>query len=352
MAADAKLKQSYADAWNQVAASLTAYKDIYFQHYLLEERGGRGFNSELFDKARTLVRLADESRKPNAERLREYGEAGLESLKEELFSQAEIYSDLEIVKLGDSLGMLMELLGADNDLVKKVLAGKSPQERATELVLGSKLADVNVRKKLADGGQKAIEDSKDPMLELARLVDAPARAVRKTYEENVDEPQRQAYSRLAQARFAVYGKDIYPDATFTLRLAYGQVKGYTERGQKIEWATTLGGTYKHAQAHGNKAPFELPRSWIERKDRMKLETPFNFVSTADIIGGNSGSPVINRNAEVVGIIFDGNIHSLVLDFIYTDEQARAVAVHSAGIIEALRSVYDAEALVKELLGKK
>jgi hypothetical protein len=247
---------------------------------------------------------------------------------------------------------LLELLGTDNDLVEKVLAGKSPQQRATELVLGSKLADADLCKKLADGGQKAIEESKDPMIQLARLVDPPARAVRKTYEENVDEPRRQAYSSLAQARFAVYGKEIYPDATFTLRLAFGQVKGYTEEGQMLQWATTLGGTYNHAEAHDNKVPFELPRRWIERKDRMKPDTPFNFVSTADIIGGNSGSPVINRNAELVGIIFDGNMHSLVLDFIFTDEQARAVSVHSAGIIEALRSVYDAEVLVKELLGKK
>ncbi len=332
VAADAKLKESYGDAWDRVAASATAHKDIYFRHSLLEgERAAAGFNSQLFQKARMLVRLADESRKPNAERLREYGEAGLESLKQQLFSKAEIYSDLEIVKLGDSLGMMMELLGADNDLVQKVLAGKSPQQRATELVLGSKLADADLRKKLADGGQKAIEESKDPMIELARLVDAPARAVRKTYEETVDEPKRQAYSSLAQARFGVYGKNIYPDATFTLRLAFGQVKGYTDGGQEIPWATTLGGTYKHAQAHGNKEPFELPGSWIERKDRMKLDTPYNFVSTADIIGGNSGSPVINRNGELVGIIFDGNIQSLVLDFIYTDEQARAVSVHSAGI---------------------
>jgi hypothetical protein len=350
--ADPKLKQSFAHAWDRVTESVKAYKNIYLQYSVLEHRGGDSFNSELFEKARMLVRLADETRKPNAERLHEYGEAGLESLKQQLFSTAEIYSDLEIVKLGDSLGMLMELLGAENDLVKKILVGKSPQERATQLVLGSKLADAEIRKKLAEGGQKAIEQSKDPMLELVRLVDAPARAVRKSYEETVEEPQRQAYDKLAQARLAVYGKDIYPDATFTLRLAFGQVNGYTQQGQEIQWATTLGGTYKHADAHGNKAPFELPRSWVESKERMKLDTPFNFVSTADIIGGNSGSPVINRNAEIVGIIFDGNMHSLVLDYVYTDEHARAVAVHSAGTIEALRSVYNAEALVKELVGEK
>jgi hypothetical protein len=283
VATDTKLKESYGDAWDRVAASVTAHKGIYFRHSLLEgARSAAGFNSELFEKARMLVRLADESRKPNAERLREYGEAGLESLKQQLFSKAEIYSDLEIVKLGDSLGMLLELLGTDNDLVEKVLAGKSPQQRATELVLGSKLADADLCKKLADGGQKAIEESKDPMIQLARLVDPPARAVRKTYEENVDEPRRQAYSSLAQARFAVYGKEIYPDATFTLRLAFGQVKGYTEEGQMLQWATTLGGTYKHAEAHG-KGPSSCPGA-DERKDRMKPDTP--FVSTADIIGGN------------------------------------------------------------------
>src|SRR5262249_39677767 len=185
--------------------------------------------------------------------------------------------------------MMTELLGADNDLVEKVLSGKSPQQRAAELVLGSKLGDVSFRKKLADGGQKAIEESKDSMIELARIVDPAARAVRKVYEENVDEPQRQAYSKLSQARFAVYGKDISPDATFTLRLAFGQVKGYMERGEKVNWVTTLGGTYKHAQSHDNKPPFALPKTWIEHKDQMNLETPFNFVSTADIIGGNSGS---------------------------------------------------------------
>ena len=196
VAADAKLKESYGDAWDQIAASVTAYKEIYFRLQSARRRAGAAaFNSELFEIARTLVRLAEESRKPNAERLREYGEAGLESLKQQLFSEAPIYADLEIVKLADSLGMLIELLGADNDLVQKVLAGKSPQERAAELVKGSKLADVDMRKKLAEGGKKAIDESKDPMIELARLVDAPARAVRKTYEEKVEEPQRQAYAR-------------------------------------------------------------------------------------------------------------------------------------------------------------
>jgi hypothetical protein len=168
----------------------------------------------------------------------------------------------------------------------------------------------------------------------------------------VDEPQKQAYAKIANAVFAVKGADTYPDATFTLRLAFGEVKGYEENGQKVPALTTLGGAYQHAAAHGNKEPFALPRSWLEKKDRLKLDTPLNFVSTADIIGGNSGSPVVNRQGELVGIIFDGNIQSLVLDFIYTDEVARAVAVHSAGILEALRHVYDAGALADELTGKR
>ncbi len=346
---DSKLREQYDDAWDQVATSISTYREIYKEHYMLER--GAGFNSELFGVARTLVRLAEETAKPNADRLREYAEAGLDSLKQQLFSEAPIYDDLEIVKLADSLGMLMEMMGAENELVQKILAGKSPHERASELVRGTKLKDVSVRKKIADGKLQAIESSDDPMIQLAKLVDGPARRVRKIYDERVDEPQRQAYGKIAKARFAIYGTGLYPDATFTLRLAFGPVKGYVENGQKVQPHTTLGGTYKHAADHGHKEPFALPKSWIDKKDKLNLDTPFNFVNTADIIGGNSGSPVVNTKGEIVGIIFDGNIYSLVLDFIYTDEQARAVSVHSAGIIEALKKVYGADALVKELTGK-
>lgn len=349
VAADPNLEE-YANAWSEVSAAIKAYREIYHEHYLLER--GAAFNSDTFSIARTLVRFAEEKTKPNAERLREYAEARLESLKQELFSEAPIYEDLEIVKLADSLSMWMEQAGAQNELVKKAMNGRSPQERAAELVRGSKLRDVSVRKKLEEGGQKAIDDSDDPMIQFARLVDGPARKVRKSYEEKVDEPLRQAYAKIAKARFAVYGTNLYPDATFTLRLAFGEVKGYTLNGQKVPWATVIGGAYKHAEAHGSVYPFQLPKRWIERKDKINLDTPFNFVSTADIIGGNSGSPVVNRKGEVVGIIFDGNIQSLVLDYIYTDEVARAVSVHSAGIMEALDKVYDAHELVKELRGRK
>jgi Peptidase S46 len=343
---DPKLAQEYGDAWDQVARSIEVLGGIYDEYQLLEQ--GRAFNSDLFTIARRLLRLSEESNKPNSERLREYGEAGLDSLKQQLFSEAPIYPDLEIIKLADSLGMLMEILGADNPLVLKILDGKSPRERAAELVSGSKLADVALRKQLAEGGTAAIDKSRDPMIELAKLVDEPSRKVRRIYEDQVDEPQRQAYGKIAQARFAIYGDSVYPDATFTLRLAYGTVAGYQEAGTKLPPWTTIAGAYQHSADHGGKDPFELPESWIKHKKDLDLNTPFNFVSTADIIGGNSGSPVINRAGEVVGLIFDGNIQSLVLDFIYSQDQARATSVHSAAIVEALRKVYNAKELADEL----
>lgn len=342
--AEPELKRQYGDAWQEVAASIKRWGEIYDDWYLLES--GIAFNSELFHIARSIVRLTAETEKPNAERLREYAEAGLDSLKQQLYSEAPIYPELEIAKLADSLGQFEELAGGDSEMVESVLAGKSPANRAAELVRGSKLADVDVRRKLVDGGRKAVEASDDPMIRLARAVDGPARKLRKTYEEEVDEPQRQAYGKIAKAQFALYGDTLYPDATFTLRLAYGTVKGYRERGEMVAPWTTIGGAYQHAHEHDNVSPFKLPARWQERKQDLDLKTPFNFVSTADIIGGNSGSPVVNRQGEIVGIIFDGNIQSLVLDFVYNDEQARAVSVHSSAILEAVRKLYGAKRVLE------
>ena len=352
---DPKLSQSYGDGWDQVAATLKTQVKIRDEYNLFgigPQRRAQGFNSDLFDIAIKLVRLAEETSKPNDQRLREYSEARLESLKLQLFSDAPIYDDLETVELADSLGMMAEVMGEENEIVQMVLAGKSPRDRATELIQGTTLKDVAVRKRLAAGGLKAIQESIDPMIQLARSIDPESRRIRQVFEQQVDEPQRQAYGKIANARFAVYGSSVYPDATFTLRLAFGEAKGYTEGGEKIPWATTLGGAYEHAAAHSNKEPFEMPKIWNDRKSQLNLSTRFNFVSTADIIGGNSGSPVINRQGELVGIIFDGNIESLVSDYIYPDQTARAVAVHSAGILEALRKVYQANSLVEEITGKK
>jgi hypothetical protein len=244
--------------------------------------------------------------------------------------------------------MMMEELGAEHPMVKKVLAGQSPRKRAAELVKGTKLANVAQRKKIASGGPSASGDSTDPMILLVRSIDARARELRTIYEQQVEEPQRQAYAKIAAARFATLGSTTYPDATFTLRLAFGAVKGFEEDGKTVPPWTSIGGTYKHAEAHGSKEPFALPPRWLERREKLDENTPFNFVCTADIIGGNSGSPVVNKAGEIVGIIFDGNIQSLILDFVYTDEQARAVSVHSSAIQEALRKVYDAKELSDEL----
>ena len=306
------------------------------------------FNSHLFLVARTLLRQAEESGKPNAQRLREFQESSLESLRQQLYSEAPVYEDLEALKLADSLGMLLELMGAEDSLVQQIMAGLSPRDRAAQLVLGSKLASVAVRKKLAEGGVNAIAASPDPMIRLARLVDAPARAVRKTYEDKVEEPLRQAYTKIAHARFAIQGAGTYPDATFTLRLAFGVVKGYTELGKPIPPWTDMGGAFRWAAEHENRDPFELPESWLQNKDKLDLNTPLNFVLTADIVGGNSGSPVVNRAGEMVGIIFDGNLQSLIWDFVYTVDEGRAIAVHSQGILEALRKVYHADRLADEL----
>ncbi|HVT27836.1 MAG TPA: S46 family peptidase [Lacipirellulaceae bacterium] len=335
-----------AKAWNDVSTAIDEWNRIYTDWTLLEE--GAAFNSKLFSIARTLVRMADEDTKPNADRLREYRQSNRESLEQQLFSQAPIYNDLEAVKLGDSLSMFMEEAGADNQWVRKTLHGRSPQDRAEELVRGTRLQNVAYRKQLAKGGRAAIEGSKDPMIQLARLIDPPSRHVRKAFEVRVDEPMKQAYASIANARFAIEGTSTYPDATFTLRLAFGQVKGYTQNGKAIPPWTTIGGAFRHSDVHGAKPPFALPQSWLHPPKPLNLDTPFNFVCTADIIGGNSGSPVVNKAGQYVGIIFDGNIQSLVLDFIYTDKQARAVCVHSSAILETLRKLYGADALADEI----
>ena len=313
---------------------------------------GSGFNSHLFQLARTLVRATEEKAKPSGERLREFGDARLPSLELGLFSDEPIYEDFETLRLADSLTALANHYGADNELVKKVLNGKSPRERAFDLISGCKLKDPAVRKKLYEGGKEAIDASTDPMIVLAKLVDPEARKIRKVFDNQIDEPKRQAYTALAKARYALDGANTYPDATFTLRLAYGTVKGYTEDGKKVPPFTDFAGLYARSKEHDNRSPFELPTRWVKSKDKLDLTTPFNFVCTADIIGGNSGSPVINKNAEVVGIIFDGNIQSLVLDFIFDDDIARAVSVDSRAIIEALRKVYEANDIADELTGKK
>jgi hypothetical protein len=349
VAADASLREKISAAWEQVAKAQEVLREIEKPYSLLER--GDAFDSKLFGIARHLVRLAAEKPRPNADRLREYRDSALESLELQLFSPAPIYPELERLRLAAGLSWLAENLGGEHPLVLKVLAGKSPAARAEELIAGTKLADPAVRRQIAKDGQAAIDVSHDAMILFAKLVDGEARSVRRRYENEVEEAERQGNGKIAQARFAVLGTGVAPDATFTLRLAFGVVKGYRVEGEKLPFHTTFGGAFERAEAQGNRDPFTLPARWIERKAKLDLATPFNFVSTADTIGGNSGSPVLNRAGELVGINFDRNRHGLVRNFVYTDEQARHIAVHSKAVLEALRKVYDAENVVAELLGK-
>jgi hypothetical protein len=314
-------------------------------------RGPRALYGTLFKYARLLTRAIGERAKPNGERIPMFRDSAKESLELELFSTEPVYGDYEILRLTDSLTDFAETFGAGDPLVKQVLAGKSPRARAVELVSGTKLKDPALRKDLYGKDAAALQAAHDPMLDLARLIDAPAREARKIHDAQ-EEIKNQAYAEIAKARFAVEGTSNYPDATFTLRLSYGTVRGYEEDGKQVPPFTNFAGLYQRAAEHENKPPFDLPQRWITKKDAFDPETHFNFVSDADIIGGNSGSPVVNKANEFVGIIFDGNIQSLVLDCIFSDKQARAVSVDSAAISEALRRIYDAGALADELEGAK
>ena len=336
--------------WEEISNAVKVNREIYDSLMYVERM--RGFTSDLAGYARTLVRVAAEKPKPNGDRLREYRDSALPSLEQALFSTAPVYKSLETVTLTTGLAQLKDALGIDDPAVKAALQGKSPAEAAKALIAGTKLEDVAVRKQLYEGGKVAIDASTDPLIVLMRTVDPEAREARKRFDDEVDAVVRRDGATIVRARFAQTGFTQPPDATFTLRLSYGPVKGYEEGGKKVPYCTTFAGAFQHAEEHGNKPPYELAPSWIKMKSKLNLQTPLNFVSTADIIGGNSGSPTVNKAGEVVGIIFDGNIQSLALDFYYDDRQARAVSVDSRGIIEALRNIYGANGLADELTGAK
>jgi hypothetical protein len=303
--------------------------------------------SQLYGIAEKLNLMAGEDRKASGDRYREFRDSNRESLQQELFSEAPIYEDLERMQLADELARLIDDRGGNDPLVVAALAGKSPKQRAAEIIAGTKLMQVAERKKLAEGGSGAIAESKDPMILLAKAMEPEYRKMHDVMDA-IEEQERQAYAKVTEAKFAVGGDSVYPDATFTLRLAYGKVLGYETDGKKIPAWTTLGGAFEHEALHLNKDPWVLPKSWKEAKGKLKSDTPFNFVCTADIIGGNSGSPVVSKEGAMVGIIFDGNIESLTADFYYTEKVSRAVAVHIAGVLESLRTIYNAPHLAEEM----
>ena len=331
--------QPLANAWDDISAIQEDRRDMLTQTVSLR--------STLFNLAMNITLLADEDLKTNEERLSEFTDASRASLLQKLLTSAPIYLDLEQVKLADEISRFVILRGADDPLVQEVLAGKNPRERAAILISQTQLHDVDYRKTLIDGGHTVTIQSDDPMMKLARKLEPEYRRIRERNEE-IDERERQAYAKITKAITAVEGTGGYPDATFTLRLAFGTVKGYMEDGKQIAATTNFAGAYSHAADHKGQDDFDLPDSWMKAKEKVDLDTQLNFVCTADIIGGNSGSPVVDRNGELVGLIFDGNIQSLTSDYLYTDQQARAVSVSGVGIIEALRSIYDASDLADQI----
>lgn len=329
-------------AWLDIEAATQMSLKLKDEYAAKEWRGTLG--SSGLSIARKLVRSAVERDKPNSERLPEYSDSRQPAFEARLFSKAPIYPKLERLNMIFHLTKLREVLGPDDPFVKKVLGKYSPAQLANRL-LKSRLNRVGVRRRLYKGGLAAIERSKDPMIQFARLIDADARQIRKRYEDEVESVVERAQEDIAKARFAALGTSTYPDATFSLRVSYGQVKGFSHRGQSVAPFTTIAGAYRRATGQ---APFALPRRWMKSKTALKLDTPMNFVSTNDIIGGNSGSPTFNKDRQIVGLVFDGNIYSLGGDYGFDETVNRTVSIDSRTIAEALRVVYGATALVKEI----
>jgi Peptidase S46 len=340
--ANAESKMKYGGAWNEIAEAerkaLTRLKDEFFH----------STDSHLAGFGARIVEYVAEIKKPDGQRLPGFHDAQLESLKFELASPAPVYKDLEIANVTGALELDLKQMGPNDPFIKIVLNGKSPHDAALALINGTHLDDPEFRKNLMEGGEAAVDASTDPMVVLQRKLDPMRRELIKWEQDEVDSVIERAGEQLGHARFAVYGKSTYPDATFTPRLSYGTIKGYPMNGTKAPPVTTFYGLYDRAMSFGNTGEFSLVSRFAEGVNKLTLSTPFNFVTTNDIVGGNSGSPVINRAGEIVGLIFDGNIESLVGDYVYEIETNRAVAVHTAGMTEALKKLYNTEAVLKEI----
>jgi Peptidase S46 len=332
-----------AKAWDNLARIQVERAKLYTPH---TEMDSNRFFPGLLSNAISLLRIPVERAKPNAERLPEYTDQGLVEMKQELLSAAPVYKDVEELRLRLGFSMAQRNLGADDPFVRKMLGNESPAQLAHRLVSETKLDDVKVREELFNGGQSAIDSSKDPMVQFARLIDPDLRSVRKEWETKIDAPTREATQNIAKIRFAIYGTSIYPDATFTARLNFGTVKGFNDqRGRPVQPFTNFAGLYERANGA---PPFALPKSWLSAKSKLNFSTPMNLCTTNDIIGGNSGSPLISQSGEVVGLVFDGNIFSIGGDYGYDPVSNRAVAVDSRALLEALRVVYGFDRIVNEI----
>lgn len=347
VASNPEWDKAYGDAWDTIADVVkkmtTPAKRQFFRRF---------FGSHLAGFATGIVRYVVEVKKPDADRIPGYHDSELNELRFAMFSPAPIYKDMEECLLANGLRWSLDALGPDDEFIKSVLNNELPESVAKKLVEGTNLADPKFRQSLVQGGEKAVQRSDDPLIVLARKLDPTMRSEEKWDRDNIQSVITRAGEKIAKARFAAYGKATYPDATFTLRLSYGAAVGYPMNGTVAPYKTTLYGLYDRALSFDGKGDFRLPERFWERKDKLDLSTPVNFVSTCDIIGGNSGSPVVNRNAELVGLIFDGNIESLPGRFAFDETKNRAVAVHCAYMLEGLRKLYDATALADEIEGKK
>ena len=346
---DAGLEKEYGGAWDELASAQKEYVAFYKPMVFFER--ANGFYTTYFNIARNIVRLAAEKAKPDADRLKEYHDANLPSIQRSILSPAPIYDEFETLKLANSLAQLKEELG-DYQEVRWILGDRTPGQVARDFISGTKLKDIEFRKKLMAGGLEAVYQSQDPMIKLALLVEPVSRGLRTRYEKGVEAVETKDGAMIARAMFKLKGTSIPPDATGSLRLSFGAVKGYVENGKKISFETNFAGLYAKSAAAGNKDPYELPASFLKNKGAVRMSAPVNFVATADSIGGNSGSPLVNRKGELVGVLFDGNIQSLPSMFVYEDKVNRSVMVSGQGILEALLKIYNAKPLVDEILGRK
>jgi hypothetical protein len=340
---DPKLQAEYGEAWNLIDGAVMTYRNMFEEHLFIENDAG--FRGDMYDYAKTIVRGTAERELPNSERIRTYTDAGLPQVEQGLFANRPIDKEYEKLNLTFSLEKMREWLGPDSVYVHKVLGNESPEALAARVIEGSRLTDPEYRKELWQGGVEAVKDSEDPMIKLALSIDGDARALRKLYEDNVEAPLVRGEEMIADARFQIYGTDTYPDATFTLRVTYGSVQGWEEKGVMVDPFTYADRLFERTTGE---RPFKLPASWVNAKREISLDTPFDFSTTLDTTGGNSGSPVLAADGTLVGVAFDGNIHSIAGSYWFDQRLNRSIGVDTAIILEALTKVYKADHLVNEL----